>query len=337
MTMARSSCFGMEHGMAAAHDQRTAVDALKTAALVVDWGRPADTQVALQSLASMRPAPDVLIRVDNGSPALGIAPLREGAPAGTVFIDLPANIGWPAAVNTGMEVALAAGVDWTVILNNDAWVDPDCVAHCLEAARNLARVGVIGPAIVFAERPDTLWYGGGEVHPWLAFTRHRALRSPIGRLPASSKTGFVTGCCFLVSSEAWRSVGPFRADYFAYYEDAEWCQRAVSAGWTCFYVGEVLCTHDVSSTWGHSGGAGLSPAMAYYHARNPARFAIETKSIARRITRVFGVMTIWTAYFLLQAIRSRRLGIAVGYFEGLNDGFRGKMGRHTFDQTTSGT
>jgi GT2 family glycosyltransferase len=304
---------------------------MRTAAVVIDWGRPLETKAALESLAAMTPRPDVLIRVDNDSPGIGVEPVHDSAPDGTLFVDLPANIGFAAAVNLGMEVALANGVDWTILLNNDATVEPLCLSRCIDEAARHERVAAIGPAVAFEDRPNTLWFGGGEVSPWLAFTRHRGLMQSSATPPQSSRTDFVSGCCFIVSTAAWRSVGPFRADYFAYYEDAEWCQRANAQGWQCRYVGDVLCLHKVSVSLNQRGNIGLSSGMAYYLARNPLRFALETRPVTRRITRVFGILVIWGAYNAWRALRARDMRVVAAYLQGLMDGMRGQMGKRVIE------
>ena len=293
----------------------------------MDWSQPEYTLAALRSLAAMTPPPDMLIRVDNGTPGLGIEPVRDAVPKGTVLIDLPTNIGWPAAVNVGMEFALSHGADWILILNNDATVSPTCLKRCIEEGESHERVAIIGPAVAFHDRPDLLWFAGGEVNPWFAFTRHRGLMQPSSSPPASSETGFVSGCCFVVSATAWRVVGPFRADYFAYYEDAEWGQRARSLGWHCRYLGEVLCLHRVSVTWSTPGSLGLSAGMAYYLARNPLRFALETPQWFRRVARVLGIMVVWNGYNATRALRSRNTAVFRAYLQGLRDAFRGRMGK----------
>jgi GT2 family glycosyltransferase len=300
---------------------------MRTAALVVDWGQPAETEAALRSLADMRPAPDILIRVDNGSPAKGVPAVREKAPRDTIFIDLSMNIGWPSAVNIGMERAIAEGADWILVLNNDAIVESSCLSKCVREANRHSRVAVVGPAVAFFDRPDKLWFAGGDVNPWFAFTRHRGLMKSSDNPPRSSATGFVSGCCFMVSAAAWQAIGPFRGDYFAYYEDAEWCQRAAALGWQCRYLGEVLCWHKVSVTWSRAGSLGLSAGMAYYLARNPLRFSIEAGTGLRRVSRVLGILTIWNAYNAVRVLQSRDIRVAGAYIEGLRDAVRGRMGQ----------
>jgi len=302
------------------------VSTLKTASIVVNWGSPKDTLVALRSLASMTTLPDLIICVDNGSAADQVSELLTGAPKDTVVIELAENTGVAAANNVGMEYALAHDVEWTLLLNNDATVEPDCLDRCMAEATATERIAVLGPAVTFADRPDLLWFAGGEVSDWFAVPHHRALRQPVTALPHSSDTGYVSTCCALISSAAWRSVGPFRADYFMYYDETEWCQRARAAGWRCRYLGEVLCQHAVSASSGRRGSLGLSENMAYYLARNPLRFAIETNGVVRRIARILGLLTVYAAFNAWRILRSRSGAIARAYLQGLADAVHGRMG-----------
>jgi GT2 family glycosyltransferase len=137
----------------------------------------------------------------------------------------------------------------------------------------------------------------------------------------------------LISAKAWVSIGPFRADFFAYYEDAEWCQRATAAGWTCRYLGEVLCTHAAGVSSGLRGSFGLSEHTAYYKARNPLRFALETRAAPRRLSRVIGLMLVWNAYHAWRIAESRSRRVAQGYWRGIHDAFKGQMGPYSKRRT----
>jgi GT2 family glycosyltransferase len=111
-----------------------------------------------------------------------------------------------------------------------------------------------------------------------------------------------------------------------YYDDAEWCQRVRAAGWTCRYLGEVLCVHAVSASSGRRGSLGLSENMAYYLARNPMRFALETEGTIRRISRVIGLLTVYALFNAWRTLRSRSPAIAQAYVQGVVDAVRGQMG-----------
>jgi len=299
---------------------------VRTAAVVVDWRRPDDTLGALSSLAAMVPRPDAVICVENGCTAEEVNLVRTGAPPATKVIELPENIGFAGAVNLGGAAALDAGADWILLLNNDAKVEPSCLGRLVEESASQPRVAAAGPAISFADRPERLWFGGGEVDDWFAFSRHRGLMAASSDPPPSSDTGFISGCCMLVSAAAWRELGPFRADFFAYYEDAEWCQRVRARGWRCRYVGEVLCTHAVSASSLERGSLSLSETTAYYKARNPLRFALETSRLGRRLTRVLGILVVWNAYHAWRLVQLRQANVAKAYLRGITDAVRGHMG-----------
>jgi len=226
-----------------------------------------------------------------------------------------------------MEYAIANGVDWTLFLNNDAKVSADCLERCMAESRTGDRIAIVGPAITFATRPDSLWFGGGYVSDWFAFSRHQGLNKPVGAVPPSSDCGYIPACCALLSSAAWRSIGEFRSDYFMYYEDTEWCIRARADGWVCRYLGEVLCSHAVSASGGQRGSLGLTENMAYYLARNPLRFALETKNWVQRGSRVLGLVSVYGSFNAWRVWQSRDAAIAFAYLQGLLDAARGRMGR----------
>lgn len=309
---------------------------MTTAAIVVDWRRASDTLTALRSLASMTHPPTMLICVENEATPEVTDYLRGAAPAGTRFVELSENDGFAGGVNAGMELALAGGADWVLVLNNDAVVAPSCLSRCLAEAAPDGNVGVVGPAVAFADRPDRLWYAGGHVSNLFGYTRHRALNKSTARVPASSDTDYVSGCCALISASAWRQVGPFRDDFFTYYEDVDWCVRLRAAGWRCRYVGEVLCSHAVSVSAGRRGSLELSADMAYYAARNPLRFALDTKSPVLRLTRILGVLTVWGIYNAVRLLQARSWDVVLAYEQGLTDAWRAQGGRRP-QRTVSGT
>jgi hypothetical protein len=275
----------------------------------------------------MTTPPDLIICVDNGSAPEYLAELRAGMPPGTVLIENGENLGVAAANNIGMAHAISNDVDWTLFLNNDAIVTPECLQRCLDEATSDDRIAIVGPAVTFADRPDVLWLAGGKFSEWFAYTRHRALSQPVEELPPTADVGYMPTCCALVSTRAWQQIGPVREDYFMYYEDTEWCQRARVAGWTVRYLGEILCTHAVSASGGTRGSLGLTENMAYYLARNPLRFAIETSSAVRRVSRIVGLLTIWAGFNTWRVVQSRSPSIGRAYLLGLLDAVRGRMGK----------
>jgi len=72
---------------------------------------------------------------------------------------------------------------------------------------------------------------------------------------------WLNGACLLLRRQAVRAIGPLDQRFFLYYEEVEWCLRAVTAGWRLRLLAE--CVH-------HAGSASFSGSQkgAYYAVRN---------------------------------------------------------------------
>lgn len=296
----------------------------RSAAVVVVWRDTQNAVKAVASLRAMRPCPETIVCVVQE--ATVPESWRAVESPAIRLIELSDNHGFAHAANLGVEAAIESGAEWILLLNDDAVVEPACLARCVEEARSDPAIAAAGPAVVFEDRPDTIWFAGGRHSDEFLYTRHRGLGRTVDELPASSDTEYIAGCCLLVRAAAWSELGGFRDDFFLYYEDAEWCLRARHAGWRCRYIGEVLCRHRVSSST-QGGHRALSPTSAYYRARNQLRFALETAPLRKRVTRTAGVLFIWTPYLAWQLVRAHDRQTTRAYLRGLRDGLGGRMGK----------
>jgi GT2 family glycosyltransferase len=296
----------------------------------VAWRQPALTLKTVASLLAMRPSVDKMCCVVQEWSEEECEALREMLPAGSIVIEHKDNLGYSECANQGVEAVLAWGASFVLLVNNDATVTENCLNVLLDEARRRPAAAAIGPAVVWAHDPDSIWYAGATHSHRLGITRHPGLRGSARALPPTALTDYIPGCCVLVSAKAWRDVGGYRDDYFLYYEDAEWCSRARAKGWECWYLGEVLCHHAGSVSAGAAGQVGrLNEIGAYYLARNPLRFALETSDSWLRFTRVLGVTILWGSYNVYRLSRSGSLQVWQAYLAGTIDAIRGRMGpRH---------
>ena len=60
--------------------------------------------------------------------------------------------------------------------------------------------------------------------------------------------GYLSGCCLLVSSEAWQQVGGFDEKFFLYGEESEWQKRARTQGWRLVLANESDVIHSAAGT-----------------------------------------------------------------------------------------
>jgi len=303
---------------------------VRVAAVVVAWRELEATLEALESLLASTIAFEPILCVAQEYEPDDLDAL-ERALRGHEVIALADNIGFAAAVNLAMGRALAMGADWVLLLNNDATIDPTCVDRCLVEAARHHRVAAVGPAVAYAHDPSRLWFAGAAHSRRLALVWHRGHFARPGNVPASADSDYIPGCCVLVSAAAWRDVGPLREDFFMYYEDAEWGERARARGWHLRYLGELLCLHAMALSSGQDGSRLLAESAAYYLERNPLRYARDTPGPLLRLSRTAGVLTVWTGYNLTRIRPSQWATVGWAVAQGIRDGWNGTMGRRQAD------
>ncbi len=215
-------------------------------AIVLNWCGEEDTAACLESLdRSDYPGLEVLL-VDNGSPDGSGDRLRARFPD-VPYYQTGKNLGYTGGNNRGIDLALARGADYVLILNNDTVVEPECVSRLVEAAETSPGVGAVAPKILVHDAPERIWFAGGEFSRMRAIGYHRLEGQPDPD-PAGGEmedVSFLTGCCLLVPAGVFRAVGKFEEDFFAYVEDVEYSLRLASAGYRLVYQPGARLLHRV--------------------------------------------------------------------------------------------
>jgi len=212
------------------------------AVLIVSYRRADLLDRALASVDKW--LPDARVHVwDNrssGSPA--VAELAARRPDVTwKFSEF--NLGYIAAMNRLM----AQVPDCDVLqLNPDA----ELLGPLARAREVLVEPGVavVSPTVV---DPD------GREQPWdVAHREQSVVRNLLNAAGYAKKLrgrgvsdlypsapeevdGYLTGCCLLISRDAWDALGPFDEQFFVYGEDATWQPAARAAGWSLCLVDDV--------------------------------------------------------------------------------------------------
>lgn len=241
------------------------------------------------------------------------------------------NQGFPGGNNIAIHYALHRNIpaDYVFLLNNDAWVEPDCLTYLLEAAA-ASRGGIVGASIRDANTGETLVTGRG-----VSLTRARRFFDPILQprrvAPDPSKEfqamTWVCGAAMLIGKEVLQDVLKRRPCYldeqlFLYGDDVEFCYFTREAGYRSVLASHAIIFHKSSSS---SGGL-LSPITYYYTNRNRVLLA------GRRLRMPWvGLFHVWNgmrcARRILENLAKRRRRAALGIFLGVVDGYRGIRGK----------
>jgi N-acetylglucosaminyl-diphospho-decaprenol L-rhamnosyltransferase len=193
---------------------------------------------------------DVVI-VDNASRDGTIDRVRQRAPW-ACLIESPRNVGFAAACNLGIGRSWQADV--IVLLNPDVEVPADFLVRLSELDWP-SQIAARGPAI-FDERGQLEQSARGFPRArtallgrssWLARARptSRLLRRDLLADPdeGARVVDWVSGACMIIPTERFRSVGMLDEGYFMYWEDADWCRRASTSGYSVVYDPALVVTH----------------------------------------------------------------------------------------------
>jgi GT2 family glycosyltransferase len=236
--------------------------------VVLNWNGLSDTLDCLMSLQRLDYPDCKVVVVDNGSVDGSVEVVRTRFP-GIMLVENEENLGYAGGNNVGLRYALAQGMDYVLLLNNDTEVAPDFVSRLVAAAEVDLAVGVVGPTIYYHDRPDDIWSAGGAIdwqrgRTWMVGLNER----DVGQFGQEScEVDFVTGCALLVKRAVLEQVGLLDERFFAYYEDTEWCVRIARAGYRIVHVPEAKIWHKISPD-----AQADSPLIHYYMTRNRLLF-----------------------------------------------------------------
>jgi GT2 family glycosyltransferase len=282
-------------------------------AIIPTWNGLRHLPACLDLLRPQLAAGDAIIVVDNGSRDGTGAWLRERAPDVNVLA-LPANCGFAGGTNAGLRAALAdGGPCWLLLLNDDAFVEPGCVAALAEALCQNPQAGAAAGALVFNHRPALVASAGIRVARDGVARDLYALR-PVDELPALPLEIFgASGGLALLRRELLDDVGLFEEGFWSYLEDADLAWRARLRGWPSVLAPGARARHVYSAT----GGQG-SPLKQRLLARNRLRVLVRCLP-APLLRACLPAAALYDALALVHAARARQPAIAAGRLMALGE------------------
>jgi GT2 family glycosyltransferase/glycosyltransferase involved in cell wall biosynthesis len=222
----------------------------------------ADLTACLESLGPMEADVRVVLVEDAAPDAQLVALVKQVAASGrAILLRHARNLGFPAAVNTGLQFSLrhAAPRD-VVLLNADTVVPPGWLERLAAAAYADAAIGSVTPmtndgTIVSYPRTNHCNPLPGDISEIDALFQ-RANSGQLADLP----TG--VGFCMFIRHDCLRAVGLLRDDVFAqgYGEENDWCLRALHLGWRSVAALDIFV--------GHAGGGSFGAGRAALVRRN---------------------------------------------------------------------
>ncbi len=207
------------------------------------------------------------IVVDNDSGPEEVATLRE---AGLRVVEAGGNLGYAGGNNVGVKLALDEGADLLWILNPDTEPHPQSLRVLVGVLADHADVGIIGGRILEDDAAGLRIQSEGGRIVWDSGGRSELInrsRRPTRRKRQLTHVDFVPGAAMLVRREVFEQIGLLPEEYFMYFEETEFCVRAVRAGFRTAIHPKAEFIHRTPRTIGMPG-----EAFVYYFIRNRLLF-----------------------------------------------------------------
>jgi len=231
--------------------------------VIVTWNQTELTLDCLQALEQAGVALADAWVIDNGSTPAALPIIHARFPMAQT-LRLEANCGFTGGSNTGAHAALAAGVDYLFLLNNDALVAPTTLPALLNVIESDPQIAAVSPKVYYDTAGKIIQSVGMTIDPASGQARMLGANEPDhGQHEQIAERDALFGCAMLIRRAAWEQAGPFWEPFFNYAEETDWCLRARRLGWRLLYVPNAVVRHRTSSSLGWD-----SPLKIYLIARN---------------------------------------------------------------------
>lgn len=221
-------------------------------------GNPKDTEV---------------IVIDNATTDGSVEAIKKQFPKIKLIANNDNN-GFARGNNQGMSKAVG---EWFLLLNSDAFVEPDCLAKAIEFTKRRPDADMFGCKLLNPDR---------TIQPsWGYFPTLRRLilfMSFIDNLPmirsftdaihvrdisryTEQETDWVMGAWVMLKKDVFVKTGGFDTNYFMYGEEMEWMYRAKQAGFKIWYTPEPAAVHLGGASTNGKGKAFASEMKGYLY------------------------------------------------------------------------
>jgi GT2 family glycosyltransferase/glycosyltransferase involved in cell wall biosynthesis len=219
--------------------------------------------------------------------------IRAVAESSSVTVKLVAlykNFGFGGNINAGLK-EMREGND-VVILNNDVVItNPDVFQLLWEEAYANPKLGIVSP-IQLGLDGRIQAHGAGQTPFSHLGKTWSAGELPVGQYPGLRECEVVPFVCVFIKRDCLADVGPFNEEFFAYFEDSDYCLRAGQAGWKVGSLGSVSVLH-------------TGPGSTAYRVAAPGELYRQSHQIFKRIwsdalNRRFSHSVVWVGTSSLQ-------------------------------------
>lgn len=231
------------------------------AIIILNWNQPDLTIDTISSFLKIKASKFFfhIFLVDNASTDDSFQKFKKlyGNNQKITLLKTKSNLGYAGGNNYGIKKALLKKYDYILVANNDITVSVDFLEKLLIVSQKNPD-SILFPKIYFAsgyeyhheryqksELGKVIWALGGKIDWDNVYASNIAIDEvDRGQYDeADIKIDFISGCCLMVPSGAFKEIGFFDDRYFLYLEDVDFSQRAIRAGYKLKLVPGAVIWH----------------------------------------------------------------------------------------------
>ena len=195
---------------------------MKTAIVVLHWKDVNRTKKLISKLLDWSEVKPTIFLVQNESTQDSFPDLYHNA---IVKIYSKQNLGYGGGNNLGLQAAIKANYDYSILLNTDAHIEEIEAKKLLKQINAQPNIFSIGPKLIEYNEGDSITYIGGRNIAKHMNTRIRLDEVELNEQPCF-EVDYTIGAILVLNHHYLKQTGLFDCDYFFSGEVADLCYRA---------------------------------------------------------------------------------------------------------------
>ena len=215
--------------------------------IIVNWNGGKIFEDCLESLTHLKYPNWELLLVDNGSTdgSQNLVDKFRLSYKGYKLVQNKQNLGFAEPNNQGYKISKGK---YVLLLNNDTKVKDDFLNSMVAKMENDRGIGVLQPKIRLMEKPEYL-DNTGSYFTKTGLLKHEGFLEKDGDKFSQEKESFAAkGACMLIRREVIERVGLFDKNFFAYFEESDFCWKSWITGFRTIYFPETYIFHKLGAT-----------------------------------------------------------------------------------------
>ena len=214
------------------------------AVVILNYNGIEHLKTFLPSVVECTPNHQIYV-ADNASTDKSISWVQENYPD-VAIISLPQNYGFAEGYNRALQ---QLNEEYFVLLNSDVETTPFWLDKMMELTAD-PEVAAVQPKILSYKDKTSFEYAGASggfvdalFYPFCRGRMFLTIEKDEGQYNNKREIFWASGACMLVNADLFRKLGGFDKDYFAHFEEIDFCWRLHKAGYKVMVNPEAVVYH----------------------------------------------------------------------------------------------